>query len=241
MGAGSVFEKRRMRLAIIPATVFISLLWLIFLVDNSGATGFDFFRLGIYPERLSGLLGIFFSPFIHSSAKHLASNTLPLVILLWSIFYFYNSIAWRSVFFLWLISGFITWLIGRDSYHIGASGLVFSFAFFLFFSGIFRKYIPLIAVSMIVAFIYGSMVWSIFPIAEYIDKNLSWEGHLSGTISGFIVAIIFRKKGPQKPPENWTDDDDNDDDNDDNDDNDDDDDDNEDLVDNNRNDVESDI
>lgn len=208
MGTDNVFEKRRMRLAIIPAIVFISLLWLIFLLDYSGATGFDFYRLGIYPDSVKGLYGIVFSPFIHSSAKHLASNTLPLIILLWSIFYFYNTIAWKSILYMWLISGFITWIIGRDSYHIGASGLVFSFAFFLFFSGIFRSYIPLIAVSMIVAFIYGSMVWSIFPIAEYIDKNLSWEGHLGGTISGFIVAAIFRKKGPQKPPEKWTSEDD---------------------------------
>jgi membrane associated rhomboid family serine protease len=102
-----------------------------------------------------------------------------------------------------VLSGAVTWVIGRDSYHVGASGLVFAILFFLFFSGLFRKYIPLVAVSMIVAFIYGGTVWSIFPITEMVDASISWEGHLSGAISGLLLAVIFRKQGPQKPVETW--------------------------------------
>jgi membrane associated rhomboid family serine protease len=97
----------------------------------------------------------------------------------------------------------VTWIIGRDSYHVGASGLVFAILFFLFFSGLFRKYTPLVAVSMIVAFIYGGTVWSIFPITEMVDASISWEGHLSGAVSGLLLAVIFRKQGPQKPEERW--------------------------------------
>jgi membrane associated rhomboid family serine protease len=104
---------------------------------------------------------------------------------------------------LWLLSGFFTWLIGRQAYHVGASGLVFALVFFLFFSGLFRKYIPLVAVSMVIAFIYGSMVWSMFPFAEYVDADLSWEGHLSGAFAGLIIAFVFRRHGPQKPPVEW--------------------------------------
>ena len=193
-----------MWLALLPSLVFVSLVWLTFLVDNAGLLG-SFSQWGIRPGTVSGLKGIIFSPFIHSSFNHLLSNTLPLLILIWFLFYFYNKIALSVFLLLWLLSGVTTWLIGRGSVHVGASGLVFTILFFLFFSGLFRKYIPLVAVSMIVAFIYGSTVWSIFPVTELVDPSISWEGHLSGAISGLLLAIIFRKQGPQKPPVVWDD------------------------------------
>lgn len=93
---------------------------------------------------------------------------------------------------------------------MGASGLVFALLFFLFFSGLVRRYIPLVAVSLVVAFIYGSTVWSIFPITEWVDAAISWEGHLSGALSGLIFAIVFRNEGPQKPVTVWEEDEDDD-------------------------------
>lgn len=194
-----VFERKRMWLALLPSLVFVCLVWLTFLVDNAGLLN-NFSKWGIQPGSVSGLKGIVFSPFIHASFKHLLSNTLPLLILFWFLFYFYSKISWSVLLFLWLLSGFITWLIGRSSVHVGASGLVFAILFFLFFSGLFRNYTPLVAVSMIVTFIYGSTVWSIFPVTELVDPSISWEGHLSGAISGLLLAVLFRKQGPQKPP-----------------------------------------
>ncbi|MEA4917950.1 hypothetical protein SDC9_132772 [bioreactor metagenome] len=196
-------EVKRARLALLPSIVFVVIVWLVFIVDYVGLFSWDFSRMGVLPGVARGLVGIVFSPFIHGSFSHLLSNTLPLLLLIWFLFYFYSEIAFRAFVFLWIISGFLTWIIGRGAYHVGASGLVFALLFFLFFSGIFRKYIPLVAVSLIVAFIYGSTVWSIFPFAELIDASISWEGHLSGAISGFIFAVVFRKKGPQKPEEEW--------------------------------------
>lgn len=196
-------EKKRARLAFLPAVVFIILIWLTFIVDYAGLFAWDLSRLGILPGAVDGLVGIIFSPFIHTSFSHLLSNTLPLLILIWFLFYFYSKIAFGAFACLWLSSGFLTWIMGRGSYHVGASGLVFALLFFLFFSGIFRKYIPLVSVSMIVAFIYGSTIWSIFPITEMIDASISWEGHLSGAISGLIFALVFRKQGPQKPEVVW--------------------------------------
>ena len=155
------------------------------------------------PRELSGLKGVLFAPFIHSSLSHVWSNTLPLLILTWFLFYFYSKIAFRAFLYMWLMSGLLTWGIGRGVYHVGASGLVFALLFFLFFSGLLRKYIPLIAVSLVVAFIYGSTVWSMFPFTEWIDVTISWEGHLSGAISGFLLAIIYRDQGPQKPLPFW--------------------------------------
>ncbi len=196
-------EKKRAQLAMLPAIVFVVLIWLSFIVDYAGLFEWDLSRLGILPGVVDGLIGIVFSPFIHGSFSHLLSNTLPLLIMIWFLFYFYSKIAFGAFVCLWLSSGFFTWLIGRGAYHVGASGLVFALLFFLFFSGIFRKYIPLVAVSMIVAFIYGSTIWSIFPITEMVDASISWEGHLSGAISGLIFAIVFRKQGPQKPEVVW--------------------------------------
>ena len=200
-------QKKRIWLATIPALVMCALIWLIFLIDFSQVLRFNFSLLGIYPRQWIGLSGVVFSPFVHGSFSHLISNTVPLLILITLLFYFYNQIAFKSLVYLWLLSGFFTWIIGRNSYHVGASGLIFALVFFLFFSGLFRKYIPLVAVSMVVAFAYGSTVWSIFPITEYIDVSLSWEGHLSGAIAGFIVALIFRNQGPQKPETFWNEED----------------------------------
>lgn len=204
--SNKTFEKKRIKLALIPSLLFVALIWIAFIIDHSGVFGSEMSRLGILPLMAKGLTGIIFSPLLHSSFSHLWSNTLPLLILIWFLFYFYRNIAFPVFIYLWILSGVFTWLIGRGSYHIGASGVVFAMLFFLFFSGIFRKFIPLIAVSLVVAFIYGSTIWSIFPIAEIVDVSISWEGHLSGAISGLIAALVFMKQGPQRPVKIWEED-----------------------------------
>lgn len=199
------FEKKRLWLALLPSLVFVSLVWLAFVINIADLLGPDSSQFGILPREFKGLRGIIFSPFIHSSFSHLLSNTLPLLLLIWFMFYFYSKIAFSTFMYLWILSGLFTWIIGRSYYHVGASGLVFAFTSFLFFSGIFRKSMQLIAVSLVVAFIYGSTVWSIFPFAELVDASISWEGHLSGTVSGLITAIVLRNQGPQKTEKVWED------------------------------------
>jgi membrane associated rhomboid family serine protease len=131
----------------------------------------------------------------------LAQNIVSLFILTFALFYFYRGIALKSFAFLWMVSGLLLWLIGRSSYHIGASGLIYALAFFLFFSGVFRRYIPLIAISAVIVFAYGSLVWGLFPFKDH--PEVSWEGHLSGAAAGIFFSIIFRKYGPQKPVKIW--------------------------------------
>ena len=197
-------EIKRMRIALIPTIVFISFLWLLLFLDIT--LDLQFYKLGVYPLKLEGLTGILLSPLIHSSVKHLFSNTIPLLVLMWCLFYFYSEIAYKTFLLLWLLSGLFTWIIGREAWHIGASGIVYSLSFFLFFSGLFRKHIPLIAISLIVAFLYGSNVWNMLPWSMYLDATVSWEGHLSGGVSGLITAIIYRNHGPQKPLKEWIED-----------------------------------
>ncbi len=200
------FINKRIKLSVIPALILLFFIWIMFVIDYTQVFQFNFSRLGIYPLRMNGLVGVISSPFVHASFSHLISNTVPLLIMVSMIFFFYNQIAFKSIALLWVISGILTWILGRNAYHIGASGLVFALVFFLFFSGLFRRYTPLVAVSMIVIFIYGSTIWSIFPISEFIDASLSWEAHFSGAISGFLVALLYRKQGPQKPEIIWEDD-----------------------------------
>lgn len=192
------FEKKKIIYAAIYPLLFIGLLWLIEFLKIGMNWNLSFF--GIIPQSKEGVLGIFTHYLVHQDINHLWSNTISLFVLGWMLFYFYGQIAWRTIGGLWILIGLLLWIMGRSGVHIGASGLIYGLTFFLIFSGILRMYSPLIAVSLIVVFLYGSTTWGIFPFAELVKKNISWEGHLSGALSGVFLAIAFRKKGPQKPP-----------------------------------------
>ncbi|MBC8047777.1 MAG: rhomboid family intramembrane serine protease [Fimbriimonadaceae bacterium] len=160
-------------------------------------TDIDLRKFGIYPKEASGLIGVFASPFLHADWNHLISNSIPFLILGVLILYSYRKVAFKAFLFIWFASGFMVWLTGRPSYHIGASNLVYGFAFFIFFSGIFRKDIQSIVLSLFVVFVYGSIVWGIFPI----KPDISWEGHLMGAASGTFIAFIYRKVDLPPPVE----------------------------------------
>lgn len=167
---------------------FVLFLWIVFWFEVR--FGYNFNSFGIYPRTFSGLRGIVLSPFIHSGIEHLYHNSMPLLILSMALFYFYRPIAWRVLIFGILISGFLTWCIARPAYHIGASGLIYVLFSFIFFKGIIAKNYRLIALSLGVIFLYGSMIWYVFPVEE----GMSWEGHLAGLITGLVFALIFKKE-----------------------------------------------
>lgn len=177
--------------------VFVMLIWLVFWFEIRFHV--DFTSYGVYPLKFFGLRGVVFSPFIHSSIQHLYHNTIPLFVLSASLFYFYRNLAWRVLLLGIILSGLLTWLIGRPAYHIGASGLIYVLVSFLFFKGIFAKHYRLIALSLLVVFLYGSMVWYVLPIKE----GMSWEGHLSGLIVGLVFAIIYRSNIPKPVKYKW--------------------------------------
>ena len=136
--------------------VFFALLIVIIkVVEHFG--DFNFSVYGVLPRDFSGLKGIIFSPLIHSDVSHLTNNTIPILVLLLSLRYFYKSISIEIFFWSWLISGFLLWCFARQNFHIGASGLIYALSSFLFFSGFIRKHTRLMAVSMFVVFLYGSL------------------------------------------------------------------------------------
>ena len=179
------------------SAVILIIIWSVKLIEI--VFDFDFTEYGVLPRNFNGLLGILFSPLIHSDVNHLLSNSLPVIILCLLIFNFYNQIAKKIFIYLYFISGLWLWCIGRESFHIGASGLIYAMASFLFFSGILRKNSQLSAVALLVIFIYGGLFWGLFPI----HKNVSWEGHLTGFIAGILVSFIFRNDGPKRKKYNW--------------------------------------
>jgi membrane associated rhomboid family serine protease len=200
----NLFRKKIFLAMLIPA-ILVALMWVVRITEV--LLGIDLAVYGIYPLTSTGLFGILFSPFIHSNLGHLFNNSLPLFFLGTALFYFYSDVAFRVLGLSWLLTGFLVWVAGRASYHIGASGLVYGLASFLFFSGMIRRHFRLIALSLLIVFMYGSMVWGIFP---GVYKNVSWESHMLGFFSGIILAIHYRDEGPQKPVYEWMDEEDED-------------------------------
>ncbi|MGJ8666824.1 MAG: rhomboid family intramembrane serine protease [Patiriisocius sp.] len=177
--------------------MLVFIMWVVFWMEIRFQLDFNY--LGVRPGRLEGLRGILFSPFIHGSLKHLFNNSIPMLVLTSALFYFYRSIRWRVLILGLVLTGLLTWIIGRPANHIGASGIVYLLASFLFFKGIISKNYQLTALSFAVVFIYGSLLWYVFPV----DPVISWEGHLSGFIVGLIFAFVFRGQFVEKKKFEW--------------------------------------
>jgi len=190
-------EFRFSNSVLVAPLLAVLLIWFVFWMELSFQTNLNDF--GLYPRRFSGLRGILFSPFIHGSLEHLYNNTIPLALLLASLFYFYREVALKVLLIGVLFSGLITWGIGRPSYHIGASGIIYLLASFIFFKGIFAKHYRLVALSLVVVFIYGSLLWYIFPMKD----GISWEGHLGGFLTGLALAFFVKASIPSPKKFAW--------------------------------------
>ena len=184
-------NTRLIKSLIIPLT-FPVILWIVYFVSLTTNINLD--RMGILPRNLLGVLGIVTGPVVHANISHLLSNTVPLMILGWAIFYFYPKVSYKAFFVLYILTGVFVWLFARQVYHIGASGIVYAFVSFLFFSGIFRKDNKSISIALIITFLYGGIIWGVLPG----QKGISWESHLFGGIAGVITAYIFKNVDPPK-------------------------------------------
>lgn len=167
--------------------VFIILFWVIGLLQ---IIGFEFYTYGILPRTKVGLIGIISSPLVHGNIHHLIANKIPFFILNFLLFLSHPQKASLYLFLIWITTGFLTWIVGRESWHIGASGIIYGLTSFLITNGILSKNLKLILISIIVFGLYYRFIWGIFPI----ERGVSGEGHLAGLISGIIWAFVYKKK-----------------------------------------------
>lgn len=181
-------EKSLFRQSIIFSTYLIMLLWLVKSVEWAFTTSFAHF--GILPRSLHGMVGVIASPFIHGDFLHLISNSFSLMTLVIILFFFYDKVALRALLFIYLITGVGVWILAREAYHIGASGVIYGIASFILFSGLLRKNQSSLALSFIILLLYGGMFYGVLPQ----QGHISWESHLMGLVSGLIVALFFKNE-----------------------------------------------
>ena len=164
----------------------VFLMWLVYFIEINYNVNLGLF--GILPRQLPGLIGILFAPLLHGSLVHLISNTFPLLFLGTTLFYFYPAVASRVFVISYFGVGVLVWLFGRPVIHIGASGLIYSIAAFLVASGIFRKQLYAFIIGLLVAVIYGGLVFGLMPSVP----DLSWESHIIGAILGVFLAYFYK-------------------------------------------------
>ncbi|MBK7214252.1 MAG: rhomboid family intramembrane serine protease [Bacteroidales bacterium] len=196
-------EKKRLLKSLVFPGILLIILWAVFIVETLLKA--DFSTLGLLPQSISGLKGIFFSPLLHGSYAHLSANSVPLFVLLAGLFYYYDKKGYGILAWAWIITGFWVWSFAKDTgYHIGASGIVYALAAFHFTGGLLRREPRLMAFALLVVFLYGGLIWGAIP--DFLpEKNISWESHLMGLLAGVIIALFYRNSGPQRIEHKWED------------------------------------
>lgn len=174
--------------------IIVALLWVIEMINL--LTGHSLESLGIQPRTLVGLRNIFFAPFLHRGFWHLFANTFPFVILGWFVmlrgvheFYYVSIVAA-------LVSGLGAWLFGAaHTIHLGISGVIFGYMGYLLLRGYFEQSPISLVLAVLAFFLYGSMLWGVFPT----QPEISWQGHLFGLIGGGVAAYRHRGIRPLWP------------------------------------------
>ncbi len=206
-GTGPPKRTSRLILAALIPLLWVIVMWTVFLLNEHLGLGLK--NYGLIPREWAGLLGIFTSPLLHSTIEHIVNNSIPALILGWCLFFFYKEVAVKVLTISWLLTGLLVWFTARTSIHIGASGVVYALAGFLFVSGFLRQHKRLVALSLVVTFLYGGMIWGVLPLS---GTGISWESHLLGGLVGAVLALVYRKVGLQKPVYVWPEEEDDEDD-----------------------------
>ncbi len=191
-------DGKHLRRSALIAGLFTLALWLVGILEFVFGAGLN--QYGIYPRHLHGLIGILTGPLIHTSWEHLAANTGPVFILGTALLYGYPRSARRVVPIVYLGTGMLVWLFGRESLHLGASGLSFGVLFFICMVGLLQHYKKAVALSLIVLLLYGGMLGGLFPE----DPGISFESHLAGAFVGAVLGWLLKKLDPPPPPRRYS-------------------------------------
>lgn len=206
----NIISKR----AVINPLLMLSAMWFGYFLQMQGF--FDSCFGAIIPLLPEGLLGVITSPLLHGNTDHIISNSIPIAVLMFLLYQFYPLVANKVFIIGWLATGLLVWLLppidiltGEYLYTctIGASGVVYVLAFFLFFSGVFKWNMKLLTISLLVVLYYGSLIWGMFPEELFYTlsepSKISWQAHLSGAVIGSIIAFVFKNVGERKKKYIW--------------------------------------
>lgn len=178
--------RKNFLLAVKLSAVMLVVVWLVFLFEQ--LTGLDLSRFGLRPRDGEGLLGLLTTPLLHANLAHITSNSIPLFVGGVAMLFLYPNSSLRALPVIYVGSAALAWVFARPSLHIGASGLVYGMLAFVFVSGILRRDLRSVGVSLMIWFFYGSMLWGVLPV----QRGMSWELHASGMVIGVIMAFAFR-------------------------------------------------
>jgi membrane associated rhomboid family serine protease len=184
---GSAHSRASLALAVRLSLGFVVLLWLIHFMN--WGLDLDPWPFGLRPREWTGLVGIFTAPLVHSDFGHLFSNSVPLATVGAAMLFLYPQSTLRVLPAVYLGPGVLVWVFGRESVHLGASGLVYGLVSYVFVAGLLRRDRRAISASLLVVFMYGSLAWGVLPI----QPGVSWETHLSAAVIGVLLALAFRR------------------------------------------------
>jgi membrane associated rhomboid family serine protease len=182
----------RFRRALLASMVFVALLGLVHFASRWLG---DLSAFALVPQSGPGLLGVLTAPLLHGSPGHWLGNSAALLVLVPLVGTVYPRATLRALPLIWLLSGLGTWLIGRPSLHIGASGLTHGLLFLLLALGLLRRDRAAIAAALIAFFLYGGMLLTVLPR----EPGVSWEYHLCGALAGILAAVLWRRADPEPP------------------------------------------
>ncbi len=183
----SAHSRALLALALRLSVGFVALLWLVHLMN--WGLDLDPRPFGLEPRDWLGLVGIVTAPLVHSDFAHLVANSVPLAAVSAVMLFLYPHSTLRVLPAVYLGTGAVVWLFGRDSVHLGASGLVYGLVSYVFFAGLLRRDRRAIAASLLVAFTYGTLAWGVLPV----DPRVSWETHLAAGVIGLLMALVLRR------------------------------------------------
>lgn len=188
----------RLRRSAAICAVFVATLALVWLVGL--LPGVDLGRFGVIPREAAGLWGVLTAPLVHGDFAHLASNALPLLVAGTTLLYLYPDSSRFVLPAVWVGPGLLVWVFARGATHVGASGLVYGIVAYIFVAGLLRRDRRAWAASVLVAFMYGTLVWGVLPIRV----GVSWETHLAAAVIGVALAFVLRRRDvPPRKRYSW--------------------------------------
>jgi membrane associated rhomboid family serine protease len=180
--------RANFHVAVKLALAFVALLWLIQVLLSG--PGIDPGYFGVHPRQWNDLWGLFTAPLVHGDFTHLLSNSVPLAVLGAAMLHLYPRASRIVLPAVYLGPEIAVWLFARGSSHLGASGIVYGMFAYVLTAGLLRRDRRAIATSLLVCFLYGTLVWGVLPI----EPRLSWETHLAAAIIGFALALALRDR-----------------------------------------------